>query len=282
MRISIIGCGSMGLVYARAFTRYNLVKPGKLLLAEKNEARRDELRHYHLGEVVLVNDPAILESDVMILAVKPQDFPDVAPYFRNRLKPDMVVLSIMAGIRLAQLEEMLGHTTLVRAMPNAPVEVGMGITGFSAHLSASRAQIQKVEHLLASTGRTLYFEDESLLDAVTALSGSGPAYFYYILQAMIDAGKHLGLSETESSLLVKHTMNGAFQLVNNSNRPFNELIKAVASRGGTTEAALNVFEEKGLHNTIVEGIIRAEERSRQLSENTTKPDPAVSQPDSQL
>lgn len=272
----------MGLVYARAFTRYNLVKPGKLLLAEKNEARRDELRHFHLGEVVLVNDPAILESDVLILAVKPQDFPDVAPQFRNRLKPGTVVLSIMAGIRLAQLEEMLGHTTLVRAMPNAPVEVGMGITGFSAHLSATRAQIQKVEHLLASTGRTLYFEDESLLDAVTALSGSGPAYFYYILQAMIDAGKHLGLSETESSLLVKHTMNGAFQLVNNSNRPFNELIKAVASRGGTTEAALNVFEEKGLHNTIVEGIIRAEERSRQLSENTSKPDPTLSQPDSQL
>lgn len=255
----------MGLVYARAFTRYNLVKPGKLLLAEKNEARRDELRHFHLGEVVLISDPAILESDVIILAVKPQDFADVAPQLRNKLRQGTVVLSIMAGIQLAQLEEMLVHTTLVRAMPNAPVEVGMGITGFSAHLSATRAQIQKVEHLLASTGRTLYFEDESLLDAVTALSGSGPAYFYYILQAMIDAGRHLGLSETESSLLVKHTMNGAFQLVNNSNRPFDELIKAVASRGGTTEAALNVFEQKGLHNIIVEGIVRAEERARQLS-----------------
>ncbi len=269
MRIAIIGCGSMGLVYARAFLRYNLVKQGQLLLAEKNEERRDELRHYHLGEVVLASDPKIGDSDVVILAVKPQDFSDVAPLLQPLLKPGIVVLSIMAGIRIGQLEEALQHSTLIRAMPNAPVEVGMGITGFSAHLSATRQQIQKVEHLLASTGRTIYFEDESLLDAVTAISGSGPAYFYYILQAMVDAGRNLGLSEAESSLLVKQTMNGAFQLVNNSNRPLDELIKAVASRGGTTEAALNVFEQKGLHNIIVEGIVRAEERSRQLSEQST-------------
>ncbi|MGL5890100.1 MAG: pyrroline-5-carboxylate reductase family protein, partial [Bacteroidia bacterium] len=103
MRIAIIGCGSMGLVYARAFLRYNLVKEGQLLLAEKNELRRDELRNYHFGEVVLASDPKIGESDVIILAVKPQDFADVVPQLRELLKPGIVVLSIMAGIRISQL-----------------------------------------------------------------------------------------------------------------------------------------------------------------------------------
>ncbi|MCX6312092.1 MAG: pyrroline-5-carboxylate reductase [Bacteroidetes bacterium] len=267
MKVTIIGCGNMGLVYARAFLRYNIVSKSELLLAEKNESRRDHLLQLDLGEVVLADDPKISQSELIILALKPQDFHELAPKIKMNLNPNVIILSIMAGITITQLENYLAHSTIIRAMPNSPVEVGMGMTGFSAHASVTMAQVHKVENLLATTGRTAYFENENLLNAVTALSGSGPAYFYYILRAMIDAGKQMGMEETTATTLVKQTMLGAFHLVNNADKSFDELIKTVASKGGTTEAAIKVFEEQGLHKALVDGILRAEARGIELAGN---------------
>lgn len=267
MKIAIIGCGNMGLVYARAFLRYEIVKPADLLLAEKNEARRDDLRKMNVGEVVLADDPKISGCELVILAVKPQDFHLLAPKIAPLMHSETLVLSIMAGITIAKISELLSHQQIIRAMPNSPVEVGMGMTGFSAHPGVSIEQIRKVENLLSTTGRTVFFEDESLLDAVTALSGSGPAYFYYIVRAMIEAGKEMGMSDAVAATLVKQTMLGAFHLVNNAGKPLDELIKTVASKGGTTEAALTVFEKNGVHKALIEGIVRAEQRGKELSEN---------------
>ncbi len=255
----------MGLVYARSFLKYNIVSPSELLLAEKNESRRDDLVKMNIGEVVIADDPEISKSELIILAVKPQDFPELAPKIKSLLNSEIVVLSIMAGITISQLEKTLSHPTIIRAMPNSPVEVGMGMTGFSAHASVTMAQVRKVENLLATTGRTVFFENEILLDAVTALSGSGPAYFYYILRAMIDAGKKMGMDDATATTLVKQTMLGAFHLVNNANKSFDELIKTVASKGGTTEAALNVFEKNHVHDSLVEGIVSAEKRAKELA-----------------
>lgn len=265
MKITIIGCGNMGLVYARAFLRYNIVETQNLLLAEKNETRRDDLRLMKLGEVVVADDPKISESNLIILAVKPQDFQELAPKLLPLMKPGILVLSIMAGITISKIADYLSHPLIIRAMPNSPVEVGMGMTGFSAHPSVSIEQVRKVENLLSTTGRTVFFEDESLLDAVTALSGSGPAYFYYIVRAMIEAGKEMGMDEAVSVMLVKQTMLGAFHLINNANKSFDELIKTVASKGGTTEAALTVFENHEMHKALVEGIIAARNRGGELS-----------------
>jgi pyrroline-5-carboxylate reductase len=265
MKVTIIGCGNMGLVYARSFLRYNIVQREELLLVEKSEARKEELRAMNIGEVVLTDDPKISESELIILAVKPQDFSLLAPAIKNSLRPGIIVLSIMAGITIKKLEEMLDHKTIIRAMPNSPVEAGMGMTGFSTHESVTMSEVRKVENVLGTTGRTAYFENENLLNAVTALSGSGPAYFYYILRAMIDAGKEMGMDEVTATTLVKQTMLGAFHLVNNANKSFDELIKTVASKGGTTEAAIKVFEERGLHKAIVDGIIAAENRGKELA-----------------
>jgi pyrroline-5-carboxylate reductase len=265
MKLTIIGCGNMGLVYARAFLRYNIVRTEELMLVEKNESRKDELLKMNIGEVVLPGDPKISESELIILAVKPQDFVSLAPQIKAVLKPGTIVLSIMAGITIAQLENLLAHKTIIRAMPNSPVETGMGMTGFSAHPDVTMQQVRKVENVLATTGRTAYFENEELLNAVTALSGSGPAYFYYILRAMIDAGKEMGMDEVTATTLVKQTMLGSFHLVNNATKSFDELIKTVASKGGTTEAALKVFEEHGLHKAIVDGLLAAEKRGSELA-----------------
>jgi pyrroline-5-carboxylate reductase len=267
MRITIVGCGNMGLVYARAFLRYSMVSGKELLLVEKNEKRKEELRLLNLGVVVTPDDDAIGKSDVIILAVKPQDFAELAPVLKKVVGASSLVLSIMAGVRLAVLQQMLGHELIIRAMPNAPVEIGMGITGFSAREGISLEHIHKIEHLLATTGRTVFFEKEELLDAVTALSGSGPAYFYYLVKSMIEAGKQMGMEEPVSAMLVKQTMLGAFHLINNANKSLDELISTVASKGGTTEAALSVFHTHKVGENLAKGIHAAEIRARELSAN---------------
>lgn len=255
----------MGLVYGRAFLKYNIVSSENLLLAEKNQSRRDELDRINVGRVCVVTDPQIKESALIIIAVKPQDFAELAPQIKGLINAEAIVVSIMAGITISRLSDELAHPFIIRAMPNSPVEVGMGMTGFSASTQVTVEQIRRVENLLSTTGRTVFFEDENMLNAVTALSGSGPAYFYYIVKAMVDAGKQMGMSEAVASTLVKQTMLGAFQLINNQAKPFDELIKTVASKGGTTEAALRTFEDGKVHDSLVTGILNAEKRSRELS-----------------
>ncbi len=141
----------------------------------------------------------------------------------------------------------------------------MGITGYTAAEGISFTQIIQIERLLNTTGRSVYLENEELLDGVTALSGSGPAYFYYIIDAMIKAGVEMGIDENLSSLLVKQTMLGAYHLINNSEKSLEELIKDVASKGGTTEAALKTFENHHLKNIINKGILAAENRAKELN-----------------
>jgi pyrroline-5-carboxylate reductase len=141
----------------------------------------------------------------------------------------------------------------------------MGMTAFTASKVLSIEQIRKAENLLATTGRTVFFENEELLDAVTALSGSGPAYFFYVVKHMIDAGKQMGFDEATSAMLVKQTMLGSFHLINNANKSLDDLIKAVSSKGGTTEAAFSVFNGTQVGENLEKGIVKARDRARELS-----------------
>lgn len=265
MKITIVGCGNMGLIYAKAFLKYNIVSQQDLLLAEKNEIRKQELIGMNIGQVCLVNDPRISESDIVILAVKPQDFEALSTDLKQVLKTKNILVSIMAGMKIQRIEEALNQKSIVRAMPNSPAELGMGMTAFTAHNTLPIEQVRKVETLLATTGKTVFLEGEHLLDAVTALSGSGPAYFFYIVKHMIEAGKKMGFDEVSSAMLVKQTMLGAFHLVNNANKSLDDLIKAVASKGGTTEAALNTFEKNNIGEGLEQGIISARDRATELS-----------------
>jgi len=265
MKISIVGCGNMGLAYARSFLKYNLVTREDLLLVEKNEERKEALGKLDIGKVVPNVDDTIAACDIIILAVKPQDFAGVCEGLKKSLHPKNIVVSIMAGISIKKLEEKLNHKTIVRAMPNSPAQLGMGITAFTSAKEMTIEQLKKAENLLGSTGRTVFFEDENLLDAVTALSGSGPAYFFYVVKHMIDAGIKMGMEPSVASLLVKQTMLGSFELINNATQNLDELIAAVKSKGGTTEAALNVFQQGAMGETLVKGILAAEKRGKELS-----------------
>ncbi len=265
MKIAIIGCGNMGMAFARAFLQYNLVSKDDLLLIEKSAERSATLRAEKAGVVVDTIGPVITGVDLVILSVKPQDFNTVQAELGPVLRPEQVILSIMAGLPISLIQERLNHRKVIRAMPNTPALLGMGITGFTASLDITLGDLRRVENLINATGRSIFLDDEAMLNAVTALSGSGPAYFYYVVKAMIEAGRQMGFDEATAGLLVKQTMLGAFHLINTADQSLDELIKAVASKGGTTEAALHTFETGHLADTLIAGIKAAQTRAGELS-----------------
>lgn len=263
--IAIIGCGNMGLIYANSFLQYKIASNENLLLVEKNEERRGMLAELHIGKVVAVDDPQINACRIIILAVKPQDFRALAPTLKTLIHKDCVILSIMAGMEIAFISVELNHQNIVRAMPNLPVAVGMGMTAFACSSHLSVEQIREVENLLSATGKTIYLEEEEQLNAVTALSGSGPAYFFYFVKSLVDAGISLGLDQEVASILARQTMLGSFHLINTGQKTLDEYIASVASKGGTTEAALKTFDEQGMHDTIMEAVYNAGKRAKELS-----------------
>jgi pyrroline-5-carboxylate reductase len=265
MKVAIIGCGNMGMAFANSFIQYNLVQKEDLLLVEKNQERGVQLQEQKSGIVVDTISPTILQVALIILSVKPQDYPSVAFELKDFIQPNQVVLSIMAGIPIAQIQASLSHDLVIRAMPNTPALLGMGMTAFAAASQVGLSDIRKVENLINSTGRAVFLEDEHLLDAVTGLSGSGPAYFFYLIKSMIDAGVAMGFDPAMSSLLVKQTMLGSYHLMQTSDKTLDELIQAVASKGGTTEAALRVFQEKLVGEGLQQGIYAARDRAVELA-----------------
>ncbi len=263
MKITILGCGNMGTAYARSFRKYGLVKTDDLFLIARSEARRATLAG--LGRVSDHIMPEATASDLLILAVKPQDFGTIAPALRSALRPEQVVLSIMAGITIQRLQQELGHTTVVRAMPNAPAQIGMGITAYATGTELSMRQTLMVEQLLNCTGRAMHLGDEKLLDPVTALSGSGPAYFFEVVRVLLATATELGLEPHVANALVKQTMLGSFHLMEHADRTPEELINAVMSKGGTTEAAFKVFAQGDLAGTLGRAVHAASKRAQELS-----------------
>lgn len=266
MKIAILGAGNMGLSFSKSFLKYDLIKPENLQLITRNESKISKItEEFPKSKISIFQDVDELDADLIIIAVKPQDFQFVAENFKFLLKENQMVLSIMAGIKIVKIQKLLNHPLVVRAMPNSPTFLGMGITGYTSAEGISFNQLINIERFLNSTGRSVYLENEDLLDGVTALSGSGPAYFYYIVDAMIKAGMKMGIDENLSKLFVQQTMLGAYHLINNSEKSLEELIKDVASKGGTTEAALKTFEENNFKEILQKGILNAEKRAKELN-----------------
>lgn len=256
----------MGMAFARAFLKFDLVKKEDFLLVEKSEDRTEKLSSFQPGVITGVIGPQIAEYDLVILSVKPQDFASVSEALKEVITEKQVVLSIMAGITIRIIQNALKHQAVIRAMPNTPAMLGMGITAYAASPEVDFGQLRKIENLINATGRSVFLEDEDQLNAVTALSGSGPAYFFYVVRAMIEVGKQMGFEESVAALLVKQTMLGSYHLINAADKSLDDLIKAVTSKGGTTEAALRQFEAGHLDETLKDGIIAAQLRSAELSE----------------
>ncbi len=265
MQILIIGGGNMGKTYAKSFLNAHIVTSDQLSILEKSEEKAKELNKLNLGQVFGTPGHYVKEADLIVLAVKPQDvallFKSIKPYIDNQ----QVFLSIMAGVDISTISAHLGAVKVIRAMPNLPAQIGKGMTVFTSSADVTRIELVTVQNLLNATGKTLYVEKEKSIDAATAVSGSGPAYVFYFMKVMIDTAIEMGFSRSEAELLSIQTFAGAVDLYNKFNFSCEEWIGKVASRGGTTEAALSTFDKTLVSSDINEGMYAAFHRAIELS-----------------
>ncbi len=264
MNILIVGGGNMGTTYARSFLRSHIADKENMMILEKSPEKAIQLSTQDIGTVYGSAEECFPKADLIILAVKPQDttklFNDIKPLADSQ----QVFLSIMAGVKMKTIAEALGVHKVIRAMPNLPAQIGMGMTAFTSSDEVTRIELVTVQNLLNTTGKTVYVEKESAIDAATAISGSGPAYVFYFMRAMMESAREMGFSESEAELLVTQTFRGAVELHNKSNFSCNEWIQKVASKGGTTEAALKTFNSDTLNQNIKDGAKAALDRAIEL------------------
>jgi pyrroline-5-carboxylate reductase len=269
LKISFIGGGNMATALIGGLA-------GKLTAAANIHAvdiNADALRRLQQQYGVTTAqqmDSAIAAADVIVLAVKPQQMRDVAAQLRPHVSKQLV-LSIAAGIRGADLSRWLGgHGAIVRTMPNTPALIGQGITGMAALPGVSAAQREAADAIMRAVGGTVWLDDESLIDPVTAVSGSGPAYVFYFIEAMQQAAQEMGLSAEQGTQLAIATFTGAAQLAAQSSEPVSVLRERVTSKGGTTYAALTSMEESGVKAAIVKALHAAAARGKELGEEFGK------------
>lgn len=230
----------------------------------------DEQRLRTLAQDVGVNTSThyqeiVPRCDVLVLAVKPQVMKEVCAAIAPLLpKPAPMVLSIAAGITVASLQQWLGLVPVVRVMPNTPALVQAGASGMFASQEVNQTQRQQAETLMNSVGQSVWLEQEALMDAVTAVSGSGPAYFFLLMESMIESAIELGLDKDTAKKLVLQTALGAAKLANQSDVGPDTLRERVTSPGGTTQAALNAFAEGGFSELVHQALHSAKQRSEEL------------------
>lgn len=264
MKILIIGGGNMGLTYAQSFLRAHITSEQDMMILEKSTEKAAELAQKQVGSIYGSPEHCLAQADLIILAVKPQDTQALFATLRPYVDAQQVFLSIMAGIKISVIQESLGVTKVIRAMPNLPAQIGMGMTAYTSSEEVTRIELVMVQNLLNTTGKAIYVENESAIDAATAISGSGPAYVFYFMDAMMQAARQMGFSESESELLVSQTFRGAVELHNKNDFSCSEWIARVSSRGGTTEAAMNSFYHNNLHDDIIAGAMAALHRAEEL------------------
>ena len=263
-KIAFVGGGNMagaligGLLKAGTPAR-------DLLAVEIDTARRAQLQQqFGIGTAATI-DGKLRSQDVIVLAVKPQQMKEVCATLAPEIR-DQLVVSIAAGIRARDLARWLGTQAIVRAMPNTPALIGQGVTGLVSLPGVSAPRRSTAERILAAVGRVVWFDDESALDAVTAVSASGPAYIFYFIEAMIAAARAEGMTEQQARELATHTFTGAAQLAAQSSESVSVLRERVTSKGGTTAAALASFETDRVAAAIAKAIHAANVRARELGD----------------
>lgn len=255
-KLGIIGFGNMGKAIALGALNSGVIKPNELAVCDLDMAKLSELP----DEVFTTSDVRDLNKcEYVLFAVKPQGFATVAKQYSG----DATVVSIMAGVKVGTIMSLTGASSVCRIMPNTPclVEKGMCALSFVNCTEDSKAFLTE---LFSAIGDVVTV-DEEMLDAVTAVSGSGPAYVYYFVRAMAESGAKLGLSEDISLRLALQTFEGAVEMVRTTQKPLDELIKNVCSPGGTTIQAINHFDEAGLGDVISKGMEKCAKRSAELS-----------------
>jgi pyrroline-5-carboxylate reductase len=264
MKIAFIGGGNMAAALIGGLRRAG--RPGADILAvEIDAARCGQLKEQFGIGATTQPDASLARAEVLVLAVKPQFMRQACEAARPHLGEPLVV-SVAAGIRAADIARWLGTSAIVRTMPNTPALIGRGVTGMAATAQVGEAQRRLAESILRTAGEVVWFDDEARLDAVTAVSASGPAYVFYFIEALARAGTELGLSAEQARALAVQTFVGAAHLAADSTEPLQSLRERVTSKGGTTAAALAWLDANAVEARIVEAVHAAHRRAAELGD----------------
>ena len=263
-RLAILGAGVMGETVLSGLLRAGW-NPEQITVTDRRPERQLELQQKY-GVVVVENTDAAADADTVILVVKPQDMNDLLTEIAGSLRPGTLVVSLAAGVDTAAIEAQLpAGTPVVRVMPNTPAQVDEGMAAISPGTYADQGHLDRVSDILSATGRVLTLP-ERYQDAVTAISGTGPAYLFFVVEAMIEAGVHLGLPRDTSTELVVQTMLGSAKLLRETGEHPTVLRERVTSPGGTTAAAIRQLEEHKVRAAFLVAVEAARDRSRSLAE----------------
>jgi pyrroline-5-carboxylate reductase len=259
--VSFIGSGTMAEAMIAGLLNQNLIEPQYIIAAGPRAARGEQLAVRYGVRWTTDNEEAAENGQIVILSVKPQVLKTVIPQVRGHLRRQDLGLSIIAGAPLRLLADGTAHASFVRAMPNTPGQIGQGITVWTATSEVVSAGLERARSILGALGEEVFVDDEDYLDMATALSGTGPAYIFLFMEAMIDAGVHLGFSRRVATQLVMQTMQGAVAYARQSDQHVAELRNQVTSPGGTSAEALYHLEKGGLRTVVSKAIWAAYQRS---------------------
>jgi pyrroline-5-carboxylate reductase len=256
----------MGEAMISAILDKNLSSPRDITVKDISESRRQYLEQEYGITVTNDSRQAADSGDVIVLAVKPQNVADVTAELNGLINQEKLVLSIMAGVKIDTIRRGLNHNRIVRVMPNTPAQIGEGMSVWTTTEEATEQHRKWAGSILGAMGREIYVDDEKYIDMATAVTGSGPAYFFLFVESLIDAAADIGLSREMALEMVLQTMLGSGHYIQKSGKTPAELRKMVTSPGGTTAEALNVFDKEGFTRIITQAVTAAYNKARKLGE----------------
>ncbi|MBN1374633.1 MAG: pyrroline-5-carboxylate reductase [Dehalococcoidia bacterium] len=263
MKIALIGGGTMGEAIIKSLLRKKLVNKNEITACDVATDRREYLKKKYGLNVTDNNIAGVKRADVIVLAIKPHEMDHVLGQLVGQLKAQLVI-SIAAGVTLESLCSKLNYSQVVRAMPNTPAQVGRGMTAWIGAKKITNANMDTARSIIKSLGEEQYFTDEKYINMATAISGSGPAYVFLIIESLIDAGVHIGLPRNVAQKLVIETITGSVEVMKKMDRHPAELRNMVTSPGGTTTEALYKLEIGGLRSLLISAVDAAYTRAREL------------------
>jgi pyrroline-5-carboxylate reductase len=265
MKIAFIGAGNMAEAIVSGIIKKGVFAAGDVIVTDIREERLQFFKDTYGACAISDNKAAVAQADVIVLAVKPQMFEEASETFAGESCAGKLFVSIMAGVTAAKIEAVLdADVRVVRVMPNTPSLVGCGAAGYAAGSTATEADLKLTDEMLSAVGVAVEVKENDL-DAVTAISGSAPAYVFYLLENMLKAGEQMGLSPETARKLALATVAGSAQLMAESGEAPDELRAKVTSKGGTTFAATTTFDKYGVNEGIVAGMFACRDRSLELS-----------------
>lgn len=266
--IGFIGGGNMAEAMLQAILNRQLILPEQVIISDISDKRRSYIAQHYRVHSTSDNLHLVREADVVILAVKPHDLPEVMAIASQGATPGKLFISIVAGATIDRLRAGLKAEQVIRAMPNTPAQVGEGLTVWTSTPQVTPGQLEIAREILASFGKEIYVQDENYLDGATAISGSGPAYIFLVMEALIEAAQRIGLPLDMAKEMVLQTVIGAGVYARIMGLPLDELRRRVTSAGGTTEAAIRVLQQGNLETLIGEAVVAAYRRAKEIGLNT--------------